>query len=573
MFRRILAILRPDRKACLVVIAITIVMGFAAAVLPLLRKEVIDLITGGGPGAWVGLIVVLATMVGLETVKEATQCWASFLSNRVRRRTALRLFSGILEGIFQRDLARHQDQKSGELLNRIHRGVYGFTEGVFDATLNLLPAIVFVVAAAGFMVWLDWKLTLVVLGFAWIPAWISFKTGSALRDKERAVSERWEKAYGRLSEGLSLFKIVKAFCMEQHERRRCLDELKEVQELDLSASRYDNVSASAKRLISFLTQVVILGYGGYLVMNGEMTYGTVAAFSGFADALFAPMLGLAGTYEHLQKARVHLENVLEFLETQPQLQDAPDAAIPDRLAGHLVFEDVTFGYGDNGPVLKGVNLEIKPGQTVALVGLSGSGKTTLADLACRFRDPGSGRVTIDGVDLRQVPQRWWRQQVGLVLQDNRLFAGTIRENIVYGKPDATDDEVAAAAAAAHAAEFINARPQGYDTELGEGGAGLSGGEMQRLAIARALIKRPLIVVLDEATSNLDIMAELAVKAAMEELRKERTVLVIAHRLSTVRNADVICFLENGEIVEQGTYDELMARQGSFSSLVKAGELK
>jgi ATP-binding cassette subfamily B protein len=570
-FRRILAILRPDWKTCLLVVVITIIAGALGAVMPLLRGAVIDLINGGNPNNGTRLLIVLAAMTVLEAVILAMNFAASYKTNRLRQRTAFRLFSGILERIFQNDLASHEKEKAGEMWGRIHRGVFGFTETVFDTALSLIPALVFIAVAAGFMLALDWRLTLVTLGFAWIPVLISYKTGKVLEDKERQADKEWPAAYGRLLEGLTLFKIVKAFCMERREGGRCLDQLKKVQDLDVGALIYKDMASALKNLLSFSAQVAILGYGGYRVLRGEITLGTVIGFVAYSYALFEPMLGLAATYERFAKSKVHFDNVLRYLNTQPRVQDADNPVTPARLDGHLVFDNVCFAYGpDRPPVLKGVNFQIKPGQTIALAGRSGGGKTTIADLTLRFHDPDSGRITIDGIDLRTVPQMWWRQQIGLVVQDNRLFAGTIRDNIAYGKEDATDSEIEAAAQVAHAADFISGLPEGYLTQVGESGVGLSLGERQRVAIARAIIRNPRIVILDEATASLDVASERMVNEAMNALRKERTVMVIAHRLSTIANADLVLFLEDGQIVEQGTYKELIAQGGRFFRLAQEG---
>jgi ATP-binding cassette subfamily B protein len=591
-FGRIVGILRPDMKSCVVVVLITVLVGAAGSVAPLLRmelidritaqkseewlsvvvKNVIDRITGPDSTVWRSVVTVLAVMIAVETVMEALQCVASYMSEGLRQRTSFRLFSQALERIFQSDLASQEKERSGEMSDRLHRGVYGFTEAAFDVTINLLPGVAFLLFAIAWMLSMNWRLTLVVLGIAWIPAWISYKTGKALREKERKASLADQKAYGRLSEGLNLFKLVKAFAMESWECRLCLEQLKEVQNLAFGAAKFQSLADAAKRLLSFLAQVAILGYGGYLVLEGELTLGSVIAFVGLSDRLFAPMLGLARTYEHLQKAAVHLENVLRFLDKQPRVKDAEHPITPQRLDGHVVFDKVSFRYGtDRPPALRDVSFEIKPGQTLALVGPNGAGKTTAAGLLVRLYDPNSGKIVVDGVDLRDMPQRWWRQQIGLVLQNSRLFAGTILDNIKYGKPDATHEEVALAAEAAHAAEFIGALPNGYDTLVGEAGVGLSGGEVQMIAIARAIIRNPCIVILDEATSNLDATAEQAVGAALDTIRRERTVLVIAHRLSTIRDADVVLFIEDGRIVEQGTYAELLALGGRFARLVQQGE--
>jgi ATP-binding cassette subfamily B protein len=570
---RVLAQLRPVRKLCVAVILLTIMVGGVGAVMPLLRKQLVDLVLGGpGPGVLRSLVTTVIFMVVLEFAMEGLQFLATILSSRLRQGLTLGLFNGALTKLFRNDLAAQQNEKTGGLLHRLHYGVFGFTEAAFDAAVHLLPGICFMIGAVGLMLSLDWRLSLITISLACLPVVFSYIAARVLALSEAETMERWQKAYGRLYEGLSLFKIIKALCIEDAERHRYIDQLKAIQRISRISERQESFYNGAKRLTSFLASVLVYGYGGYRVIQGELTLGTVVAFAAYTEAMFAPMLGLAGTYEKFRKATVHLQGIFKVLDTEPKVLDAQDAVTPAGVQGRLAFEQVCFSYnGDRPPVLNNVSFVINPNETVALVGRSGSGKTTVADLLCRFHDPNSGRVTVDGVDLRQLPQAWWRRQIGLVLQDNLLFEGTIWENIACSRPGATEAEIIRAAQIAHAAEFIDALPDRYQTHLGEMGAKLSAGERQRIAIARAMLSDPPILIFDEASSNLDARSERIINRTMRELRQGRTMIVIAHRKSTIKTADVVLMVQDGQIVERGRYADLLAQRGHFFDLMREME--
>lgn len=309
--------------------------------------------------------------------------------------------------------------------------------------------------------------------------------------------------------------------------------------------------------------------GAYLAWNGQVTLGTVIAFLGYVGGLFGPVQGLSGVYSSLRKAAVSLDEIFGILDVQEHLGDSADATVFDGVKGHVRFEKVQFRYEQAlRPVLKEVSFEVMPGQSLAIVGPSGSGKTTLTALLMRFYDPQKGRITVDDRDLRSIRQSSLRRNIGVVLQDPLLFNDTVRANIAYGRPEATDEEITAAARAAHAHGFIERLPDQYDSMVGERGSALSVGERQRITIARALLKDPRLLVLDEATSALDAESEEAVQKAFENLKKQRTTFIIAHRLATVVFADRIIVLKDGLIAESGTHASLMMAGGYYASLVK-----
>jgi ATP-binding cassette subfamily B protein len=311
---------------------------------------------------------------------------------------------------------------------------------------------------------------------------------------------------------------------------------------------------------------VVLGYGGYLVFDGDISLGVLVAFLGYLANFFDPVQQLSQLYNTFLSAVAALDKIMDVLDEEPEVRDRDGARNLDRITGRVHFDNVRFSYGRGPEVLHGIELDVPPGTTVALVGHTGAGKSTIAKLIARFYDPTHGRITLDGADLRHVTQASLRCQLGVVPQEGFLFAGSVRENIAFGRPEATDDQVVAAATAVGADDFIRELEDGYDTELGERGSRLSVGQRQLVAFARALLADPRILVLDEATSSVDIGTERRIEVALRKLLAGRTAFIIAHRLSTIREADLIVVLEHGRIVEQGSHDELLARRGLYTSL-------
>jgi ATP-binding cassette, subfamily B, bacterial len=363
-------------------------------------------------------------------------------------------------------------------------------------------------------------------------------------------------------------RVVKAFVGEQGEWKKFMDRNNDLASAGMIVERRWSVFNSAMEFIGSWGSLINWAYGGYLVLHGKLTFGDLSAMQILLWQVYGPLQWFGNVNQWFSRAMAGAERVFEVIDAQPEVYENPNAVKMPNMRGEVTFENVRFGYDKSNPVLKGINLEIKPGEMIGLVGRSGAGKSTTVNLLCRFYETDAGSLKVDGVDVRDIDLQDLRRHVGIVLQEPFLFAGTIAENIAYAKPRADFDEIVAAARAACAHEFIVQKPDGYDSNVGEKGAKLSGGEKQRISIARAILSNPKILILDEATSSVDVETEKRIQQALTNLTAGRTTFAIAHRLSTLRNADRLVVLEKGQIAEMGTHAELMEKQGVFYNLVE-----
>jgi ATP-binding cassette subfamily B protein len=380
------------------------------------------------------------------------------------------------------------------------------------------------------------------------------------------VRERLASVTAHLAEGIAGMRVLQSFTREGEDARRFRAVNDEYRDANQETVVLNGLYFPFVDFLSSAATAIVLGFGGYLVFDGSLTIGALFAFIGYLANFFDPVQQLSQLYNTFLAAVAALDKIIDVLDDEPEIVDRPGALELPRIDGHVRFEGVRFGYGQGAEVLHGIDLDVQAGTTVALVGHTGAGKSTIAKLLARFYDPREGRITIDGHDLREVTQASLRGQLGVVPQEGFLFAGTVRENILFGRPDASSEEVAAAARAVGAHEFVLELEDGYDTEVAERGGRLSLGQRQLVAFARALLADPRILVLDEATSSVDISTERRIERALATLLTGRTAFIIAHRLSTIRNADLIVVLEHGRIVEQGTHADLIAREGLYLSL-------
>ncbi len=456
------------------------------------------------------------------------------------------------------------DNRTGEIVSRITNDTSLLQSAITDDLVALLRQAITLVGAAALLFWLDWRLTLIILlGVPFITltmVWL----GRKIRKESKAVQDALAKSASVVEETTAGVRIVKSFTRERYEIERFS---RAVEEIYSAAMQRAKISATLGPIIGFLafaSITITLWFGGYEVIQGRLTAGDLVAYLIYTMMVAAPIASLAGLYARFQGAIGATERLFDLLDEKPDILSKPDAIMLPQLRGEVRFEQVSFTYSQDTPVLRGVSFEAQPGQVIALVGPSGAGKSTLVSLIPRFWDVDQGRVFIDGYDLRDVNLPSLREQIGIVPQETILFSDSVYANIQYGKLDATTEEVEAAAKAANAHDFIlNDLAEGYETEVGERGVKLSGGQRQRVAIARAILKDPRILILDEATSSLDSESEGLVQEALEHLMQTRTSFVIAHRLSTVTNADWVLVLNEGRLVEQGTHQTMLEESGGL----------
>lgn len=513
----------------------------------------------------INLYYVPLAVIGIFLIRGILNFGHSYLSDYVGLRIVQDVRNRLARHLQYMSLSFFSRHPSGTLISRVSSDVTLLRFALTDALVSLLKdstSLIVLVTVAFMMDWFLASIAFVVFPASVLPV-------MRLSRKVKRFAKRGQISTGTLTaflqESIQGNRIVKAFGMEEYENQRFAKENQRLFRQSLRASRIRGMVAPVMELLAAFGIGGVVWYGGSSVVGGARTTGEFMAFMTAMFLMYQPFKSLTRTYTSVHQGLAGAERVFEILDESPAIKDRPEARPAPRFSRAIEFHDVSFAYGAT-PVLKGVNLVIRAGEMVALVGISGAGKSTLADLIPRFYDIGSGRITMDGIDIRDLTLESLRAQIGIVTQHTFLFNDTVRNNIAYGDPKRGMEDVVAAANAAHAHEFVTAMPKGYDAMVGELGMQLSGGQRQRLAIARALLKDAPILILDEATSSLDSESERLVQDALEKLMTTRTTLVIAHRLSTIRKADRIVVLVDGEIAEEGTHEELLSLKGAYSRL-------
>lgn len=489
---------------------------------------------------------------------------------------------GVLtEADMRRDIFTHIEElsfsffdrnRTGVLMSRITSDLFEVVELAHHGPENLIICTLSLLGSLIVMATIRWELALVLAVVLPLCLWFTMSQRSSMRRANVEVKRKTADIFAAIESSISGVRTAKAFANEDQEAAK-FDQTNEL----FKGAKVDYYKAmgrymSGMEFTAGIAQVVVVIVGGLLIMVGRMDYVDLVTFSLYVATFVSPLRKLAQFSEQYMQGTAGYSRFLEIMRTEPEIKDAPGAETLGTVEGHVQYQDVSFAYSNGVPVLSHIELDIRPGETLALVGPSGGGKTTLCHLLPRFYEVGAGAILVDGRDVRHVTKQSLRRNIGVLQQDVFLFAGTIRDNIRYGRPDASDEEIIAAARRAEIHEEIIALPQGYDSYVGERGVMLSGGQKQRISIARVFLKNPRILILDEATSALDTVTEQRIQAAMEELSQGRTSIIVAHRLSTVRHADQIAVIDGEHIVEKGTHDELMAKNGEYAKLCRAQSL-
>ena len=563
-FKRLLRYLKPYRIRVAMAVALMIVVTLSAIPMPLFQKQVIDVAIPRRDERM--LWSIFAGVILLYGARAGVSYALNYLISWLGQRIVFDLRFQSYRHLQRLSLAYYDGQQPGKIMSRLTADIDVIQYTLTSGFVTLITDVATLFVIIGWLFWSEWRLAAIATGI--LPLYVlNYKL---LLSRIRAVSielrEKWEQMVGGLTERIGGIAVVKAFAREDWEIERFRTGEKDRFRTGMVQNRLNRFLGASSQVIRVLGTCALLWYGGRLTLGRQLRPGELLAFYSYLAYLYDPAVRVVDFNVQLQWASAAIRRVFDTLDTRPEIIDTPDAVSLPTVRGEVVFDHVTFGYDAAQPVLSDIDFRVEPGEVIAVVGPSGAGKTTLVNLLARFYDVSKGSIRIDGHDIRNVRLESMRRHIGMVAQETILFSVSLKENIRYGRRDASDDDVMAAARAADLDSFIRGLPDGYETKIGEDGIKLSGGQKQRMAIARALLTDPRILILDDATSALDSHTEANIQSALADLMRGRTNFVIAHRLSTVLGADRILVMDAGRIVDFGTHAELVARPGVYQDL-------
>jgi ABC-type multidrug transport system fused ATPase/permease subunit len=525
-------------------------------VIPKMLGNGIDTVLNSGRAAT--LIIAAGVILGSSALRGITGYGNRYFTQVISQRVAYDIRNKLYDHLQSLSFAYFDKAQTGQLMSRATVDIEATRIFISMGLLQILQTTFLTVGISWLLISLDWRLALMTLAFVPLMAYRAVTTSRRLRPVWLKVQQLIASLGTTLQESLSGVRIVKSFAQEKAEDKKFADDAKKLYDTQIDAARIVAFNTPLMVFLIGAPTALVLWYGGHQVIAGNLTVGGIVQFIMYLGMLAMPIRALGMVTNMYSRSMSAGERIFEILDTKSQVKDKPDAVVLDKLKGRVAFEDVSFSYAENAPALHSINFSVEPGQLVALVGASGSDKSTIINLILRFYDVSGGRITMDGIDIRDIALSSLRKNIGTAQQDVFLFSTTIRNNIAYGMPDATIEQVTAAAKAAQIHDFIMSLPDGYETWVGERGHTLSGGEKQRVTIARAILKNPSVLILDEITSSVDAETERLIRKAVDELIKGRTTFIISHRLPIITNADLILVINDGQIVERGKHQELMA---------------
>lgn len=562
-------------------IALTIVIGILKFAIPLflpfLMKIIIDGILANDAMSAADkteklFLYLGGTAILFFVIRPPVEYYRQYFAQNVSNKILYDIRQSLFGHLQKLSLRYYSNTRAGEVISRVINDVEQTKNFIMIGLMNVWLDLATILIALGIMFSLDVKLTLITLiAFPFYAFSVKYFFGR-LRGLTRERSQALANVQSYLHERVSGISVVKSFALEQHEQENFDRVNGQFLDKALNHSRWNAKAFAVVNTITEVAPLIVIGYAGYHVIQGNLTLGTMVAFIAYIDQLYNPLRRLVNSSTTLTQSFASMDRVVELMDEPYDIQNDPSAKPINRANGQLSFRNVSFEYEEGQPVLQNIDFDVRAGETIALVGMSGGGKSTIVSLIPRFFDVTDGDIRLDDQSIQSIEIESLRRNIGIVMQDNILFSDSVRSNIMMGNPDATEEEVIAAAKAANAHDFIMNLPKGYDTEVGERGVKLSGGQKQRVAIARVFLKNPPIIILDEATSALDLESEALIQQSLDELARDRTTIIVAHRLSTITSADQILVIENGMLMEQGTHEQLMNERGTYYNLYSIQDL-